>query len=493
MAEALDSTFQDYGPVRFPLAQGHPLLQDEDALEAALLQDALEGVERAIPVDVVPETQQHPMATQGLPMVSGLWEGVSGVVGGAAAGVFDRLSSLVSGTTAFAVPSWGSAHDESHVRESLAPDSEEHVQLGQQSPIQRTEHSMSFSDAPKVIGDPATRIVSEQVHQHYADTCAIQCQRLILNQYGVGVNEEDLVQEASARGIYNHGTSPEDVGKLLESHGVGIHRYENANVFNLSNELAQGHKVIVGVESDDLWHKNSILHEIADFFGLGKADHAVIVSGIDTSDPAHIKVNITDPGTGDVAKSYPIEQFMDAWKGSHFMMISTAEAAPNTLAEMANFPYDQGHIPTVGHAPFELAQGLSETVDPHVGQEAFHQVESEYFSAVHGLPVDTSHFIEVGPFLGQERVAGLFHDLQDVQHPTDLAHHPTDLGFSGGYPDSIHPVAANPAHPGFVDQDAWFAHPGGVHELNDLDPSHPGHGQTPSYPDHGNDDFRHHA
>lgn len=60
MAEALDSTFQDYGPVRFPLPQGHPLFQDEEALEAALLQDALEGVAFLLEEDVAaPASQQR--------------------------------------------------------------------------------------------------------------------------------------------------------------------------------------------------------------------------------------------------------------------------------------------------------------------------------------------------------------------------------------------------------------------------------------------------
>lgn len=268
---------------------------------------------------------------------------------------------------------------------------------------------MSFTEAPKVIGEPASPFVSSEVQQQHPDTCAIQCQRLILNEFGVGVTEDQLVTEASARGIYNHGTSPDDVGKLLESHGLAVNRFDNANVFNLSNELAQGHKVIVGVDSSDLWtSQNGIVHEILDFLGLAKADHAVIVSGIDTTDPDHVKVNITDPGTGDVAKSYPIEQFLDAWKGSDFTMVATAHSAPDTSAGMMNFPYDQGHIPMVGHAPYALVQGLSESIDPHLSPDAMSGVESQFFDAVNGVPLDPGAIVHVGPFPGDVGVQALF-------------------------------------------------------------------------------------
>lgn len=396
---------QDRGPVRFPLPEGHPLLDDEDDLAAALLQDAFESVEARVGGSMIRgDAIGAPESGPNL-----WWKGVSGAVTGATAGLADRFSGFLHGPSG-ALPAWGmGTGQDSPVRQPTHQVSEEHgPQDSRTTHPSFREHAMSFTEAPKVIGEPATHLLSPEVRQHYSDTCAIQCQRLILNQFGDGSTEESLVQEASARGIYHNGTRPEDVGKLLESHGIPVHRYENGNVFNLSNELAQGHKVIVGVESEDLWHKNSILHEIADFFGFGKADHAVIVSGIDTSDPDHIKVNITDPGTGDVAKSYPIEQFMDAWRGSHFMMVSTAEPAPNTLADMVNFPYDQGHIAQVGHAPFELVQGLSESVDPHLSTEAMCGVESHFFDAMNGEPFDPGAIAQVGPFPGDATVQALF-------------------------------------------------------------------------------------
>lgn len=272
----------------------------------------------------------------------------------------------------------------------------------------------TFVDAPKIVGDPSTSIVSSEVHQQYDHSCAIQCQRLILNKFGVGVTEAELCDEAAGHGWYDyeHGTRAVDIGKLLEAHGVPVHRYDNANIFNLSSELAQGHKVIVGVDSSDMWRPHPILHEIAEILGMTSADHAVIVSGIDTTDPDHIRVNITDPGTGDVAKSYPLEQFLDAWKESHFVMVSTAEPAPSSLPEMVNFPFAQGHLNLVGHAPYDLVHGLASSVNETTSPDVLHAVEAQYLAAMHGEPVSLDTIDQLGRLHGQDHIQSLFHLLE---------------------------------------------------------------------------------
>lgn len=406
--------FEDPGPVRFPLPEGHPLLDDEEALEAALLHDALVSVvgegDASIFTERIGEGSSH--SSSGL-FARGWLGGLAGTASSALTGFTDRVSHIVGSP----LPAWGEANESEHVRDATSSSSErmsDHplpsASVADSFHHLPTEYAMSYTEAPKVIGDPASQLVSADVQQQYSDTCAIQCQRLILNEFGVGVTEDQLVAEATARGIYQPGgTSADDVGKLLESHGLPVNRFDHANVFNLSNELAQGHKVIVGVDSKDLWEsQNGIIHEILDFFGLAKADHAVIVSGIDTTDPDNIRVNITDPGTGDVAKSYPIEQFLDAWKGSDFTMVSTAVPSPDTSAGMLNFPYDQGHIPMVGQAPYGLVLGLSESIDPHISPDAMSGVEAQFFDAVNGGHLEPGGALQVGPFPGDVHVQALF-------------------------------------------------------------------------------------
>lgn len=150
--------------------------------------------------------------------------------------------------------------------------------------------------------------------QNYADTCAIRCQEFILHQFtGVDLPESLLVDEAMQRGWYTpgQGTDLHDVGKLLELHGVAVNRYTDANVFHLAHELAQGHKVIIGVDSGQLWGHNPTMDEMLDAMqdrlGLPPhADHAVVVSGIDTTDPHHVRVILSAPGDGQAVASDPL-------------------------------------------------------------------------------------------------------------------------------------------------------------------------------------------
>src|SRR5262249_22527959 len=139
--------------------------------------------------------------------------------------------------------------------------------------------------------------------QSYADTCAIRCQEFIVRQFtGQDIPEKFYVDEARAHGWYRdgEGTPMRDVGNLLELHGIPVNRYERANVFNLTAELARGHKVIIGVDSSDLWDRNPVLSDLRHALGFSAADHAVVVSGIDTTDPDNPQVIVSDPGTGDV-------------------------------------------------------------------------------------------------------------------------------------------------------------------------------------------------
>lgn len=110
--------------------------------------------------------------------------------------------------------------------------------------------------------------------QAYSDTCAIKSQQLILNEFGIPCSEDDLVRYSAEHGWYN-GTSMEDVGNLLEDAGIPCTRQCDANVFNLVKELSQGHKVIVGVDSNELWG-NRFVEWLNDFFLGETPDHALL-------------------------------------------------------------------------------------------------------------------------------------------------------------------------------------------------------------------------
>lgn len=209
------------------------------------------------------------------------------------------------------------------------------------------------------------------VKQIFPDSCAIKSQQLILNDFGIEVSEVDLVQTAAVNGWYNGGTAPQDVGKLLELANIPVTRQEGANVFNLVNELAQGHKVIVGLDSDELWKNDSISDKLKnwfdDFWSGESGDHALIVAGIDTTDPNNIKVIVKDPGSGEDGKPYPLEQFMDAWSDANCYMVSTNMSAPEFAEGMQNFNQELGHIPNVAgvnYPDFQIFNDISMGLPP---------------------------------------------------------------------------------------------------------------------------------
>lgn len=227
-----------------------------------------------------------------------------------------------------------------------------------------------------IIGDvtPFPDVMSHDIIQHQSDTCAIKSQQIILHSFGLDISEELLTIEATSKGYYipGHGSNARDVGSLLEDHGVGTHSKTNATIYDLMYELAQGHKIIVGVDADELWRPSYF----NDLFGEN-ANHALIVTGINTSNPFDTRVIITDPGTGDVARSYPIEQFLDAWHDSACFMVATDEAPalsyPNGTYnhEMVNFDYSLGHIPSIGNIPYDV---FAFTVVPYMDDFYLHQL-----------------------------------------------------------------------------------------------------------------------
>lgn len=162
------------------------------------------------------------------------------------------------------------------------------------------------------------------VLQQYPDTCAIKAQQLILESNGIHIDETELRNEAFHNGWYipGQGTPQEDVGNLAFNHGMEVHKYQEATICDIANKLAQGHQIIVGVDSGELWTAGP--DETFEDIIIGKqADHVLIVSGfaIDplTSEQA---ILLTDPGTGDLCINYPISQFEDAWDDSNNFMVS---------------------------------------------------------------------------------------------------------------------------------------------------------------------------
>ena len=202
-------------------------------------------------------------------------------------------------------------------------------------PVESMRSTMEDLKQDDVIGTPETDIWFWEI-QTTGFTCAVQAQRGIIEMFtGDPISESQLVYEATTHGwLTDAGMSPFDVGNLLELHGIDCHSQSNATVEQLMAELASGHKVIIGVDSGELWGEDSPLE---DFF-QEKADHAVWVTGVDLTDPDNPKVIINDSGTSDGAgKSYDLKLFVDAWEDSGFDYVATNKAPVNLGDQIDGF------------------------------------------------------------------------------------------------------------------------------------------------------------
>lgn len=173
-------------------------------------------------------------------------------------------------------------------------------------------------DADGVVGEPEED-VQHWEFQGNTNRCAVFSQMFAIEELlGIEVDPDELTQIAEENGWYDNGTPPNCMGKLLEHYGLQTET-SNGTIEDIRDCLANDGKVIVGVDSSEIWQGPD--HE--DMFSPGmQADHAVEVIGIDYSDPDHPMVILNDSGTPNGAgEMVPLDQFMDAWQDSGCLMV----------------------------------------------------------------------------------------------------------------------------------------------------------------------------
>lgn len=187
----------------------------------------------------------------------------------------------------------------------------------------------TYGESGENIYDP---IYIRQPDDH---SCALRSQQIVLRDFGIDIPFADLEKIALDAGVYtNQGTYTYDIGKVLEIAGVGMHQVPGSTIYDLANELIQGHRVIVSVDAHELWDndtmKGKLKNWVNDVLGEQGGNHALIVAGIEVNPANHhdVKVVLTDPGAGHLRVEYPLDQFMDAWQDSNCFMAATDNAAP---------------------------------------------------------------------------------------------------------------------------------------------------------------------
>ena len=218
------------------------------------------------------------------------------------------------------------------------------------------------------IGDPEHQIPVWQL-QDLPDNCAVAAQASIINQFLPHHDHLSLDQAnyiAFSNGWYHPGgggTAPDDVGRLFDVYDIPHHQVDHASIAQLASELQQGHSIIVGVKGSELWNEGPLSefwNWLINKLGLNTAtfnpaDHAVCVTGINVTDPAHPTVCLNDSGDPHGAGiEYPLDRFAEAWSASNFHYVATDVAPPSGTVPH----FDIGTFLGVGTTLVTVANGL---------------------------------------------------------------------------------------------------------------------------------------
>lgn len=313
-------------------------------------------------------------------------------------------------------------------------------------------------------------------------SCALRSQQIILRDFGIDIPFKDLEKFALENTYYcEDGTPMFDIGNVLQLAGVPVHQAIGQTVYDLTNELAQGHRVIVSVDAYELWDNDTVGGKLKnwfnDVFGDQGGNHALIVAGVEVNpeDPSDVKVILTDPGSGDLRIEYPMDQFLDAWSDSNCFMVATNDPAPyqydpNTGMEvpsnffveqhfnqwvaensyqlnpdLINVPADyapayNGHLNTIGDMPYnefdEKFEKLQSARSSAMDMRLDHQVESlindlkSLFSSWFGSDdeVTTEEDPDPKPEYKYDPTSG----LEVGDHPENIGHEDDDIHHSSG-------------------------------------------------------------
>jgi hypothetical protein len=201
----------------------------------------------------------------------------------------------------------------------------------------------------RMYGDPAA--AAPYWVEQSLDDCALMATADVIGQLtGHQISEREIIAAAQTLPsqshpgpIYTlpkdmsdpnktgHGTDPHDIPVLLARYGITgvITNEDDADTTGLAtgmdaleHYLADGQKVIVGVNAELIWGKPV---QIKNKNGGPAPDHAVVVTGVDT---ANGKVHLNDSGTEHGKdETVPIALFAKSWATSDDQMVVTEETS----------------------------------------------------------------------------------------------------------------------------------------------------------------------
>jgi hypothetical protein len=128
----------------------------------------------------------------------------------------------------------------------------------------------------------------------FQGTCGLVSCEDVLRQFGVDVNEAEVVRHAVSRGLCavsddaskSGGTSEEWQARILADAGVPAHVESGRSLSDLAEYVGEGRGIIIEVNAGELWNN-------PDAYGSGNANHAIVVTGV-----------AVDPRSGELLGAY---------------------------------------------------------------------------------------------------------------------------------------------------------------------------------------------
>lgn len=169
--------------------------------------------------------------------------------------------------------------------------------------------------------------------QNGQNSCAVVAQMGVLESItGVDLSENEVCEFAEANGWFDPqtGTNSAAVGNILNAVGVTTDSYYNADLNDITEALAKGDKVIVGLDANEIWQP--VRDSNGNPIEQGDGGHAVWVTGIDQLPDGSVKLILNDSGIPDgQMKVVDAEDFINAWDDFGNQIVIAHNSQPSAL------------------------------------------------------------------------------------------------------------------------------------------------------------------
>ncbi len=180
-----------------------------------------------------------------------------------------------------------------------------------------------------IAGEP---VEEGPIIQKAEASCALDIEQEVLKHLGFDVDSTALENLAVQQGWYDpeEGTLSENVGMILEAHGVEVERRWDWTLTELLDALESGEEVIVALDAEEVRNPQR---------GPGGAPlekidqgHAVWVASIDLDDNGNISLVLKDPGNPKGSDlNANVSDFLNAWADfGNFAVVTRNSGANDT-------------------------------------------------------------------------------------------------------------------------------------------------------------------